>query len=162
MHGLPQICVPPTSGVLTGFFRLRVQDLYQLLSWQGTYVIRPSCLAMHLHQQGLLDTFRVRHPSLKAFTHYSWSGSASRLDSIWWLPSPNHELQVLNAAILWNWDRRADHDPVIADLNLQLPMVAPAERAQTPCWRQLVRRLDQDLPEHVAAHAASHAKALRL
>ena len=69
-------------------------------TWGGTYVDRPACLAALLLRQGLVDTFRARHPTLQAFTYYARSGAASRLDAVWWLPSPSHEVLVLNAATI--------------------------------------------------------------
>ena len=88
-------------------------------------VDRPACLAALLLRQGLVDTFRARHPTLQAFTYYARSGAASRLDAVWWLPSPSHEVLVLNAATIWQWDRRADHDPVVSDLSVVLPDIPP-------------------------------------
>ena len=68
--------------------------------WGGSYVLRPECTAAHLAHRGLLHTFRLRHPSLHAFTFFSHHDSASRLDAVWLLPSPGLEIQTLNAAIL--------------------------------------------------------------
>ncbi|CAE7468409.1 unnamed protein product [Symbiodinium sp. CCMP2592] len=124
-------------------------------SWGGHYLVRQS-IASHCVGCGLQDMFRSRHPRLRAFTFYSQAGSASRLDSIWWLPCPQVEVQLLNAAILWQWDRRVDHDPVLVDLALHLPETAISQSI-TPPWRSLVRRLDGDLPTSVAMRAEEHS-----
>ena len=127
----------------------------ELDSWGGHYIVRQS-MASHLVEHGLQDTFRSRHPRLRAFTFYSQAGSASRLDSIWWLPCPQVEVQLLNAAILWQWDRRVDHDPVLVDLALHLPEASNSPSVSTP-WRSLVRRLDGDLPVSIATRAEEHS-----
>ena len=48
----------------------------------GRSAVRPECLAAQLAELGLRDSFRVRHPDLRAVTFVSWTGSASRLDQI--------------------------------------------------------------------------------
>ena len=50
-------------------------------TWQGTYVDSSTCLAAHLGNQGLLDTFRARHPNLKAYTTRTQTPLAG------WMPS---------------------------------------------------------------------------
>ena len=125
------------------------------------YVDSPTCLAAHLRNQGLLDTFRERRPNLKAYTYYSHSGSASRLDAIWWFPSADQETQVLNAATLWLWERRVDHDPVVADFDIRLPQL-PTPKPEPPLhWRQLVRRLSLDLPSLVSGNLEPHQSTLQ-
>ena len=98
-------------------------DDVELDSWGGHYLVRHST-ASHCVARPLQDTFRSRHPRLRAFTFYLFyfqAGSAGRLGSIWWLPCPQVEcrveIQLLNAAILWHRDRRVDHDPVLVDLD---------------------------------------------
>ena len=56
---------------------------------------------------------------------------ASRLDSIWWLPCPQAEVQLLNAAIFWQWDRNVDHDPVLVNLALHLPEASNSPSVST-------------------------------
>ena len=131
----------------------------ELDCWEGTCSVRPASLAPFLQARGFLDMFRVRHPRLKAFTFFSRAGSASRLDSIWWLPCPSLEVHLLNASILWKWDRRVDHDPVLADLALQLPAVPDTSPPARP-WRNLVSRLDTDLPSVISSRAAQHTARL--
>ena len=128
-------------------------------TWHGGYIQRPECIASSLEDRGLIDTFRARHSNLQAFTYFSHAGSASRLDSLWLLPS-ECEIAVLNAAILWNWDRRVDHEPVLADLDLRLPSLPPAQENNRP-WKQLVRRINTDLPALIATHIQHHAPDLR-
>ena len=50
--------------------------------WASSHVVRPSSLASSLATAGLVDAFRERHPDMCAFTFYSRSGSASRLDYV--------------------------------------------------------------------------------
>ena len=120
-------------------------------SWKGTYVDSPTCLAAHLRNQDLLDTFRERRPNLKAYTYYSHSGSASRLDAIWWFPSADQETQVLNAATL----------SVVADFDIRLPQL-PTPKPELPLhWRQLVRRISLDLPSLVSGNLEPHQSALQ-
>ena len=35
--------------------------------WEGSYVLRPGCIAAHLGHRGLLDTFRMHHPTLRLY-----------------------------------------------------------------------------------------------
>ena len=67
---------------------------------------------------------------------------------IWWLPCPQVEVQLLHAAIFWQWDRRVDHDPVLVDLALHLPEASNSPYVSPP-WRSLVRGLDGDLPASI-------------
>ena len=113
--------------------------------WGGSYSICSESIAAHLASAGLLDAFRVRHPSLRAYTFFAHSGAASRLDAVWLLPSPDAQVSVLNASVLWLWDRRVDHEPVVVDLDVALPLI-PYKPSTPPPWRHLVRRLDRDLP----------------
>ena len=122
-------------------------------TWHGSYTQRSDCIASSLEDRGLVDTFRARHSRLQAFTFFSHAGSASRLDSLWLLPS--ERVAVLNAAILWNWDRRVDHEPVLVDLDLRLPSLPVTQESNRP-WKQLVRRISTDLPTHIATHIPHH------
>ena len=96
-------------------------------------------------------------PGLRAFTFYSQAGSASRLDSMWWLPCPQVEVQLLNAAILCQWDRRVDHDPVLWTSPYTYRKRPNSPSVSTP-WRSLVRRLDGDLPVSIATRAEEHSQ----
>ena len=107
-----------------------------------------------------VDSFRARHPTLRAYTFFSSSGAASRLDALWWLPSPDSLTSVLNSSVLWHWDRRVDHEPVVVDLDISLPEV-PETPAAPPPWRQLVRRLQTDLPSFVAASSSAKTATFR-
>ena len=128
--------------------------------WEGSYTFRPECVAAHLLAHGLVDCFRARHPTLRAFTFFSSSGAASRLDALWWLPSPDSLTSVLNSSVLWHWDRRVDHEPVVVDLDISLPEV-PETPAAPPPWRQLVRRLQTDLPSFLAASSSAKTATFR-
>ena len=132
----------------------------QLDRWEGSYTVRPDCLAAHLSNKGLIDTFRLRHPTLRAFTFFSQAASASRLDALWLLPTPCLEVSVLNAAVVWNWPRRADHAPVLADLSIHLPSI-PSSPQNPPPWKCLVARLDLDLRDYVADRLPHHEAGLR-
>ena len=132
----------------------------QLDRWGGSYLVRPECVAVHLGNRGLLDTFRLRHPGLRAFTFFSHAQSASRLDALWLLPAATLEAHVLNSAIVWNWPRRADHAPVMLDLSLHLPLIPNAQPRLSP-WKSLVARLDKDLPDFIKSSVLAHSSELR-
>ena len=63
----------------------------------------------------------MRHPALRGFTYYTGNASASRLDAIWTWAPPGVSVRVLNAAVLWGWQKRTDHEPALLDLLLELP-----------------------------------------
>ena len=122
-------------------------------TWGGTYVDRPDCLAHLLQEEGLEDTFRARHPDLRGFTYYTTGTSASRLDAIWIYRPAGLEVRVLNATVLWGWEKRADHEPALLDLLLILPVVK--DRAGTePAlpWKDLIARMSGTEQESLAAH----------
>ena len=48
--------------------------------WGTSHVLRPSSLVPAMESVGMVDVFRVRHPTLRAFTFYTRGDSASRLD----------------------------------------------------------------------------------
>ena len=64
--------------------------------------MRPASLAAKLSEFDCADVFRLRHPSLRAFTYFSHAGTASRIDGIWilnpvgpprhWVASPGGSL----------------------------------------------------------------------
>ena len=80
-HAVSSQCVLVVGGDLNSFCSARLDR------WGGSYIVRPECLAAHLAQRSLSDTFRMRHPSLRGFTYFSCADSASRLDAVWVLPS---------------------------------------------------------------------------
>ena len=107
--------------------------------WGVRAKIRPSSLAMQMDQMRLSDCFRELHPQLRAYTFYSRQGTASRLDQIWFMDGVGGASQVINAAIVWQWQRRTDHDPVVVDFRHSLPSApaASADPARTD-WRRIV------------------------
>ena len=46
--------------------------------------------------------------------------------------------QVINAAIVWQWQRRTDHDPVVVDLRHSLPSAAASADSSRSDWRRIV------------------------
>ena len=107
--------------------------------WGVRAKIRPSSLAMQMDKMGLSDCFRELHPRLRAYTFYSRQGTVSRLDQIWFMDGVGGASQVINAAIVWQWQRRTDHDPVVVDFRHSLPSApaASADPARTD-WRRIV------------------------
>ena len=126
----------------------------RLDTWDGTHVVRSTCLACALAEAGLQDTFRTRHPRLRGFTYYALGGSASRLDAVWLLAPAEQPALLLSAAVLWGWIMRADHEPALADLLLTLPTLVETRRATLPIdWRDLLLRMQgqerASLEQHV-------------
>ena len=108
--------------------------------WEGPDTARPACLALRLQEMSLHDCFRELHPQLKAFTFFTRQGTASRLDQIWYLGGIGGTSQVLNAAVVWKWQRRTDHDPVVVDLSHSLPTTAaPPATTDEVNWRRVVQ-----------------------
>lgn len=108
-------------------------------------MIGDDCIAGSLARQGVRDSFRERHPELQAVTFTSLYCSAARLNQIWVRSAIGHILQVLNAAILWAWPWRRDHDSVVCDILVELPTAAPLE--EPSCgqrWRDLVALTGSD------------------
>jgi hypothetical protein len=66
----------------------------------GDFVLRNESLAISLMSRGAVDTFRWRHPDLRAFSYVHPNGTASRLDQIWVYPPAMHQVPILNAAIV--------------------------------------------------------------
>ena len=112
-------------------------------TWGGTYVSRMTCLAHVMQEEGLEDTFRMRHTRLRGFTYFTITGtSASRLDSVWIYKPAGMVVQVLNAAVLWGWEKRADHEPALVDLLFTLPAVeGQASMEPARPWKDLIGRM---------------------
>ena len=96
-------------------------------TWGGTYVSREGCLARALQEDGWEDTFRARHRTLCRFTYFSAAATASRLDGLWTY-RPGVAVRTVNAALLWGWERRADHEPAVTDLTFELPTLQEAQQ----------------------------------
>ena len=120
--------------------------------WEVQAQPRAGSICSLLHRCGLTDSFRARHPRLQAFTYFTSSG-ASRLDAIWWRSPQGRELHLLNAAVVWQWPRHIDHDPVIADFACVLQEAPDVARVET--WQRLLAMTDDaQLPRQRAATAA--------
>ena len=124
----------------------------------GDPVIREENIAVSMSRLGLRDSFRERHPALAAVTYVSTHGTAARLDQTWVRGAMGCELQVVNAAIVWAWPRRRDHDPVVCDVLCDIPAAPPVERQTARRWRQLLAILDDGTG--LAAARSSTAAAL--
>lgn len=109
--------------------------------WGSSHVRRPSSLAPALLDAGLVDAFRLRRPTVRAFTFYTRCGSASRLDSVFTGGPLLTQLPPINAAIVWQWERRVDHDPVIVDFLFRIPESPPPSASRTGDWKVLMARL---------------------
>lgn len=121
-------------------------------TWKGTHIERDDCLASFLTELGLVDTFRHRHPEAKAFTYFGHTKGASRLDGVWALSAMHRQLTVLNAAILWGWKRRTDHEPALMNALFKLPTLPTAAQVQPAIpWRQLIGRMLGSEREALAA-----------
>ena len=120
--------------------------------WEVQAHPRAGSICSLLHRCGLMDSFRARHPRLQAFTYFSSSG-ASRLDAVWWRSLQGRELHLLNAAVVWQWPRRVDHDPVIADFACVLQEAPDVARVDK--WQRLLAMTDEaQLPRQRTATAA--------
>ena len=63
------------------------------------------------------------------------------------------ELHLLNAAVVWQWPRRVDHDPVIADFACVLQEAPDVARVDK--WQRLLAMTDEaQLPRQRTATAA--------
>ena len=111
-------------------------------AWQGTHVARPASLVGLLAELGLVDSFRARHPNVRGFSYFAGTRTASRLDGIWvWRP-PGISVTLLNAALLWQWPRRADHEPALLDILALLPLAPVADAPLVPVpWRDHIARM---------------------
>ncbi|CAE7242441.1 unnamed protein product [Symbiodinium sp. CCMP2592] len=108
--------------------------------WDCQATVRPTCLAIQLQEMGLHDCFRELHPRLRVFTYYTRQGTASRLDQIWFMGGIGGASQVLNAAVVWQWHKRTDHDPVVVDLSHVLPTSdEPPTATNEMDWRRIVQ-----------------------
>ena len=103
-------------------------------TWEGTHIDRMDCVARHLTAMGLTDVFRALHQDIRAFTFFS-TVSASRLDSVWYLPAPTWAASPVNASILWQWSHRTDHEPVLVDFTFQLPAIHTTLPKPSPTWK---------------------------
>ena len=100
---------------------------------------------MTLLELGFRDTFRERHPDLRAFTYFASAGGAGRLDQVWVRSAVGLQLTVANAAVVWNWPGRRDHDPSVADLLCLIPTGEDLRAASAaPAWRRLVAAMTDD------------------
>ena len=122
----------------------------ELDRWAAGAVLREDTLASCAYQLGLVDIFRAQHPDTRAFTFFWGTNGASRLDQIWVKSPPGYDMLVANAAILWNWSRRVDHDPVVVDLICTLPVIPDHQNSRAQEWRQLVRGIQGPQREHLA------------
>lgn len=119
----------------------------ELDTWGGTHTARANCLAVAMQEEGLTDTFRSAHPETRAFTYFHDDSSASRLDQVWYWAPPDADVLVCNAATIWGWARKADHEPSVADLSLSLPAAALVAAPAACQWRSIVRMLDEGKEE---------------
>ena len=136
-----------------GWYPLAGGDLNSITSpfldcWGGSHVVRPSSPACVLASEGLVDAFRHRHAALSAFTFYTCSGSASQLDAVWSGGPLFATFPPINAAILWQWEGRVDHDPVVVDFLFCLPPSSPPKPPGQPIpWKELASRIrSSELP----------------
>ena len=61
--------------------------------------------------------------------------TASRLDQIWMRPPSGAEVTALNGAIVWQWAGRVDHDPAVADILFELPIITEVQEEPSSGWR---------------------------
>ena len=110
----------------------------------------------------LRDSFRERHPDLRAFTCTSRFGSASRIDQVWVRAPPGRELAVLNAAVVLQWPGRRDHDPAIADLAVVLPGQADGCGPRpSPSWGRVLSAMQGPELEQMRLAVAAALEPLR-
>ena len=138
----------------------------QIDCWSTTHIMRPASLAAKLSEFDCADVFRLRHPSLRAFTYFSHAGTASRIDGIWILNPVGHApLPVINSAVLLGWHRRVDHEPVLADFLTSLPETEDVESQDAPpAWKRLVQAMNSSTPSlqrQVLAKLRPHELRLR-
>ena len=107
-------------------------------------IVRAECITSHLVAHGFSDSFRHRHPSVRAFTHIT-KGGGSRLDQIW-IRSATGLLQFISlACIIWDWDSHSDHFPVVADIRCHVPWITThIVREPQPLWRTLLSNFNDD------------------
>ena len=107
----------------------------------GPALIRTENLAYTISDLGATDTFRNRHTDTRAFTHVHHTGTASRLDYIWVLPSPGTNLPILNAAILWKWRHSKDHDVAMCDFFCTIPEIPLPTDNKANKWKKTVEAM---------------------
>ena len=107
----------------------------------GPALIRTENLAYTISDLGATDTFRNRHADTRAFTHVHHTGTASRLDYIWLLPSPGTNLPILDAAILWKWPHSKDHDVAMCDFFCTIPEIALPTDNKANKWKKTVEAM---------------------
>ena len=109
----------------------------------GNYVLREASVAVSLACLGAIDSFRYRHPELKAYSYVHSNGTASRLDQIWFLPHPSSPVSILRAALLDDSQFRRDHLIPLLDLSCSPPSV-PAPPVAHRSWNFLSPILEDD------------------
>ena len=75
----------------------------------GHFILREASLASKLISLGAIDTFRARHPTLRAFSYIHPNGTSSRLDHVWLAAPPETDLSILNAALINDERHKRDH-----------------------------------------------------
>ena len=131
-------------------------------TWGGHYLVRPGCLAALLQELGFRDSFRERHPDLRAFSCVSHFGGASRLDQVWVRSPPGLEIVILNASIVSQWPGRTDHDPVVADLALALPGPdSMCGAGSPPRWRRVLSAMQGPEAERMRRSVSAAMEPLR-
>lgn len=103
----------------------------------GDYIIRNESLAIIFFSRGAVDSFRWRHPDLRAFSCVHPNGTASRLDQIMVSPPASHQVTILNAAIIDDSRYRRDHLIPLLDIGASIPSVSIPERT-VPNWKRIV------------------------
>ena len=115
----------------------------------GPSYIKQSWLANTLLSLGSRDTFQERHSTVRAFTHITKSGG-SRFDQIWFRSCNGMHLDTVNAKIIWNWQHRTDHTPIICDfLSIILTIVDKRNSSAQPAWRKLVRDVTESTTKSI-------------
>ena len=109
----------------------------------GDFILRNESLAISLLTRGAVDTFRWRHPDLRAFTYVHPNGTASRLDQILLSNPASLESSILNAAIIHDPCLCRDHLIALSDLAVRTPSV-PIPPSIPPNWKHLVSQMADD------------------
>ena len=66
---------------------------------------------------------------------------------------------VANAAIVWQWEHRVDHDPVVTDLTCYTSLPGPVDKSGNKPWRELLH--DMGHPEAMERLRATVAEVMR-
>ena len=109
--------------------------------YDGPALMRLENMALTITDLGATDTFRSRHTDTRAFTHIHHSGTASRLDYIWLLPSPGTNLVILNAAILWKWPYSKDHDTAMCVFLCTTREITIPDNDKSNQWKKMVEAM---------------------